>query len=124
MTAIVSSQPAAVHEGLNRVTDSVDFITAHINNTRVVYAGVMAAIVVVANALIAPTGLGAWLVLWAIVFAVSALLAPSNKSNRPSLIENWLESQRNARANEQMWQMAVNDHRVMADLIAAQNNYR
>lgn len=124
MTAIVSSHPAAEHEGLNRVSKGFGFITNHIHNSRLVYAGVLAATVVVANALIEPSGLGAWLALWAIVFAVAALMTPTNKSNRAGVLEQWLQSQRDARANEQMWQLALNDHRVMADLLSAQNSYR
>lgn len=123
MTAIVSSHPATEHEGLNRVSKGLGFITNHIHNSRLVYAGVLAAIVVLANAWIEPSGLGAWLALWAIVFAVAALLTPSSK-NHPGVIEQWLQSQRNARANEQMWQLAMSDHRVMADLLAAHNSHR
>lgn len=123
MTAIVSSHPAAEHEGLNRVSNGLGFITNHIHNSRLVYAGVLAATVVLANALIEPSGLGAWLALWAIVFAVAALMTPSSK-NRPGVIEQWLQTQRDARANEQMWQLAINDHRVMADLLAAQTSHR
>lgn len=124
MTAIVSSYHAVEHEGMNRVSKGFGFIADHVHNSRLVYAGVLAAIVVLANALIAPTGLGAWLVLWAIVFAVAALMTPTTPKSRAGILEQWLEAQRDARANEQMWQLALNDHRVMADLVAAQTAYR
>ncbi|THU05265.1 hypothetical protein E9531_01585 [Lampropedia puyangensis] len=124
MTAIVSSHPAAEHEGLNRVSKGLGFIANHIHNSRLAYAGILAAAVVLANALISPTGLVAWLVLWAIVFAVAALMAPNAQRRGAGLLEQWLQSQRDARANEQLWQLALNDHRVMSDLVNAQSAYR
>lgn len=120
MTAIVSSHPATEHQGLNRITAGLGFIAEHIHNSRLVYAGVLAAAVVVANAIIAPTGLGAWLALWAIAFAVAAILAPG-KLIRSGKMAQWLQSQRDAQANDELWEMALRDHRVMADLVRAQS---
>ena len=86
-------------------------------------AAVMAALLVAADHVIDSWAdghlLAAWVALWTVTFAALALLTtPLRKVANTGA--GWINSYRKARAarlqEEQMWELARHDHRVMADI--------
>jgi hypothetical protein len=66
--------------------------------------------------------LAAWVVMWTIAFAALALLAaPARRATRG--VRGWLRdaaaARREAKADRQLWTIAVTDARVMADISRA-----
>lgn len=86
-------------------------------------AAVMAALLVAADHVIDNWAdghlLAAWVALWTVTFAALALLtSPLRKLSNVGA--RWINSYRQARAarlaEEEMWELARHDHRVMADI--------
>ncbi|HWP13233.1 MAG TPA: hypothetical protein VNN06_15530 [Ramlibacter sp.] len=66
--------------------------------------------------------LAAWIVMWAVAFAALALLAAPAKSAAAALrvgLKRWAAARKQAAEDEQLWQLALTDARVMADLSRA-----
>lgn len=89
-------------------------------------AAVVAALVVVADRLISTWADGhlllAWVVLWAVIFAGTALFAGAARrlaSRAMVALDSWSQSVAAARAEARMWEIAKRDPRVMADLVQA-----
>jgi hypothetical protein len=89
-------------------------------------AAVVAALVVVANQVIDTWTeghlLAAWIVMWAVAFAALALLAAPAKRAAAGLrvgYQRWAAARRAAAADEQLWNLALTDARVMADISRA-----
>lgn len=89
-------------------------------------AAMVAALLVVADQLVDTWAdghlLAAWVVLWIIGFAATALLArPARRAARGvvSGLDAWSRSVAQRRADARLWAIAEQDPRVMADLKAA-----
>jgi hypothetical protein len=86
----------------------------------------VAALLVVANQVVETWTEGhllmAWIVMWTIAFAALALLA-SPARNAGSVLRTtmraWSERRKQATADEQLWELALTDARVMADISRA-----
>lgn len=91
-------------------------------------AAMVAALIVVAEQLIDTRAQGhllaGWVLLWALVFAALAVLAPAAKSlasRSINALNAWAQRQARARADERLWALAVKDPRIMAELQAARH---
>ena len=89
-------------------------------------AAMVAAWVVVADHFISTWADGhlflAWVALWAVVFAATALLAaPARQLAQRSVqgLDAWARGRAQARAEARLWDLAKSDHRVMAELVQA-----
>jgi len=89
-------------------------------------AAIVAALVVVANQVIDTWTeghlLAAWIVMWAVAFAALALLAAPAKRAAAAFragYQRWAADRRAAAADEQLWNLALTDARVMADISRA-----
>lgn len=89
-------------------------------------AAVVAALLVVANQLVDTWAdghvLAAWMVLWGVAFLGMALFrAPARRAAVAlgAAGARWAEKRRQAAEDEKMWQLAVQDRRVMADICHA-----
>jgi hypothetical protein len=89
-------------------------------------AAVVAALVVVANQVVDTWTeghlLAAWIVMWTVAFAGLALLATPARRAAKGLrqtLERWKASRIQARHDEQFWQAALQDARIMADISRA-----
>lgn len=89
-------------------------------------AAMVAALVVVADHYINTWADGhlflAWVALWAVVFAATALLAtPTRALAQRTMrgLDAWARERAQARADARLWALAKSDHRVMAELVQA-----
>ena len=89
-------------------------------------AALVSALLVVANQLIDTWTEGrlltAWVLMWLVGFAAIALLAgPARTAGRGlrASLRTWKAARRRATADEALWQIALTDARVMADLSRA-----
>ena len=89
-------------------------------------AAITSALLVVANEVVDTWTdghlLAAWIVLWTIAFAALALLAQPLRAGAVALKARWDDgaaARRQARADRQLWEVALRDARVMADLSRA-----
>jgi hypothetical protein len=89
-------------------------------------AAIVAALLVVANEVIDTWTeghlLAAWIVMWAIGFAALALLTSPARDAVATLrsgYAGWKEAHARAVADEKLWQLALTDARVMADISRA-----
>jgi hypothetical protein len=89
-------------------------------------AALVSALLVVANQVVDTWTeghlLAAWIVLWAIAFASLALLAAPAKRASASLrsgLRHWNASRKQAEEDRKLWEVALTDARVMADISRA-----
>jgi hypothetical protein len=89
-------------------------------------AAVVAALLVAANQVIDTWTeghlLAAWIVMWTVAFAALALLAAPARRTALSLragLKGWAAARRQAAQDEQLWQVALTDARIMADISRA-----
>ncbi len=89
-------------------------------------AAMVAALVVIADHFISTWADGhlflAWVALWAVVFAATALLAaPARQLAQRAVhgLDTWARERAQARADARLWDLAKSDHRVMAELVQA-----
>lgn len=89
-------------------------------------AAIVAALVVVANQVVDTWTeghlLAAWIVMWTVAFAALALFATPAKRAVIALragLKRWAAARRQAAEDEELWQLALTDARVMADLSRA-----
>lgn len=92
----------------------------------VLLAAMVAAMVVIADHFIGTWADGhlflAWVALWVVVFAATALLAmPARQLAHRAVrgLDHWARARAQARADARLWDLAKSDHRVMADLVQA-----
>jgi hypothetical protein len=60
-----------------------------------------------------------WVALWTVVFAAMALLAPPLRklsAEASSVIMGWVRAAQERRLEEEMWEHAKHDHRIMDEL--------
>ena len=86
-------------------------------------AAVLSALLVVADQVIDMWADGhllvGWVALWTVVFAAMALLAPPLRkvsAAASSVIMGWVRAAQERRLEEEMWEHAKHDHRIMDEL--------
>jgi hypothetical protein len=86
-------------------------------------AAVLSALLVVADQVIDMWADGhllvGWVALWTVVFAAMALLAPPLRkvsAEASSVIMGWVRAAQERRLEEEMWEHARHDHRIMDEL--------
>ncbi len=91
-----------------------------------VLAAMVAALLVLANemagALTDGHLLAAWMVMWTVAFAALALFAqPARRATLGlrAALQRWKAARRQAASDEKVWQVALTDARVMADISRA-----
>jgi hypothetical protein len=89
-------------------------------------AAIVAALVVIASQVIDTWTeghlLAAWIVMWAVVFAALALFAAPAKRAAAAMrvgMQRWAAARKRAAEDDQLWQLALTDARVMADISRA-----
>jgi hypothetical protein len=108
---------------LSRVVRSLDSARAA---PSLLLAAMVSALLVVANQVVDTWTeghlLAAWIILWTVAFASLALLATPARRAAVALrtsLKAWNARRRQAAQDEQYWQAALNDARIMADISRA-----
>ena len=134
MTSFVHLEYPTTHPGVERFESAVAAagkLRKGFDATKglagVLLAAMVAALVVVADQLVETWAdghvLAAWVLLWVVAFAGMALLAPTIRycsGSVVSALDAWSRRMARERADERLWDLALKDTRVMADLRAAQ----
>lgn len=133
MSKFIHIDQSISHPGVERIENAASFLKTRalrFNGSRALAAmlvtAIVAAILVVANQLIETITDGhlfaAWIGLWAIGFAAMALLLDPVFAGVAALRKAWglwRAERRLAAQDEKMWDLALRDARVMADIQAA-----
>jgi len=133
MTAYARVDHPTEHPGVlraERLAASVKNAASHFDGTRagatLLLAAIVAALMVVANQVIDTWTEGhllvAWIVMWAVAFAALALLATPAKRAVAALrtgMRSWAAARKQASEDEKLWNVALTDARVMADISRA-----
>lgn len=136
MTSFVHPDYALEHPGVVRaeqVVQAIQRATHGFSGTRaiasVLLAAVVAALVVTVNQVIDSWTDGhlmaAWIALWAVAFAASALLAGPIRQAVHSFRDGltaWNVRRRESAADDQLWKLALSDARVMAEISRAMSS--
>lgn len=137
MTTFVHTEYPSQHPGVARAeqaAQTIKSLAAGFNGARgaatLLLSAVVAALLVVANQVVETWTEGhllmAWIVMWTIAFAALALLA-SPARNAGSVLRTtmraWSERRKQATADEQLWELALTDARVMADISRAMTQH-
>ncbi|AEG91189.1 hypothetical protein [Ramlibacter tataouinensis] len=96
------------------------------NGASLLLAAMVAALLVVANQVVDTWTeghlLAAWIVMWLVAFAALALLAAPARRGAASVraaLRNWRVARRQAAEDRKLWDVALTDARVMADISRA-----
>lgn len=130
MTSFAYVNHPTEHAGVVRVENAAAFLkstTAHLDGARgaatFLLAAVVSALLVVANQMMDTWSeghlLAGWMVLWLVAFAALALLArPARRMGLTlrSMGQHWGQNRRNAAQDKRLWQVAMQDPRIMAEL--------
>lgn len=133
MARFIQAHYPTEHAGIARVTRAAEAIRAGIRSfdgargtATLLLAALVSALIVVANELITTWTeghlLAAWVATWLIGFAALALFAAPALRVAGRLragLSAWRESRRRAEADRVLWEVALTDARVMADLSRA-----
>ena len=130
MTSFVHLDYSTEHPGVvraERAAHSLKRLAARAGNgASLLLAAVVSALLVVANQVVDTWTeghlLAAWIVLWLIAFAALALLAmPARRTvrNVGQGLRAWRVARRQAAADRRLWDVALTDARVMADISRA-----
>ena len=133
MTSFINPSYAKEHPGVKRaeaIAQAAGTFRRSFDSTKglaaMLLAALVAALMVVADQLVAVWADGyllvSWVTLWAIAFAALALMAPTAHRLAASLSVAWKERAirvANERTDAQYWASAQRDPRVMAELQAA-----
>ncbi|MGH6627943.1 MAG: hypothetical protein ACRECD_15615 [Burkholderiaceae bacterium] len=133
MTSFVHLEYPTQHPGVvraERTAEAIKGLASRFDGARgaatLLLAAVVAALLVVANQVIETWTeghlLAAWIVLWTIAFAALALLAvPARRAvcSLRSGLKAWSAARQQAAADERLWNLALTDARVMADISRA-----
>ncbi|MBS0390069.1 MAG: hypothetical protein JSS19_18815 [Proteobacteria bacterium] len=123
------------HQGLARIEGAVSHLRQGAsrfdptrNGASLLLAGLVAALMVVANEMVDSWSdghlLAGWMLLWLIAFVGMALLAAPARRAAASLrgaAGSWADARRRAAEDEETWNSALHDARLMADLSRAMN---
>ncbi|MEO7547226.1 MAG: hypothetical protein ABIT82_02290 [Ramlibacter sp.] len=136
MTSFVHVDQPTQHPGVVRAERAAELVAAAARNfssarglATLLLAAIVASLVVVANQVIETWTeghlLAAWIVMWTVAFAGLALLAaPARRASEmlSTGFKAWAASRREAAADDKLWQVALSDARVMADISRSMNN--
>jgi hypothetical protein len=122
-TVHAAQQPAAVRPNFRAFAPRFDATRA---TASLLLAAIVAALLVVANQVIDTWTeghlLAAWIAMWVVAFAALALLAAPARRATAALraaYREWRAHRLQARHDEQFWQAALSDARIMADISRA-----
>jgi len=133
MTSFVHIDYAVDHPGVvraERVISNIQQAASRFDATRagasMLLAAIVAALMVVANQVIDTWTeghlLAAWIVMWALAFAAIALFAAPARRAATALragARRWASARKQAAEDQQLWNLAMTDARVMADISRA-----
>jgi hypothetical protein len=133
MTSFVHVEQPTQHPGVARAERAIDTLkeVAHgFDGARgaasLLLAAIVAALLVVANQVIDTWSeghlLAAWIVMWTVAFAALALFAaPARRAavGLRSAFKSWAASREQAASDARIWEVALTDARVMADISRA-----
>jgi len=133
MTAFAHVDHPTQHPGVvraERLAQNARKIVRRIDGARanasLLLAAIVAALLVAANQVVDSWTeghlLGAWIVMWVVAFAALALLATPVKSVSSRFrvgLAQWKAARKQAAADERLWEVALTDARVMADISRA-----
>ncbi|MBI2768989.1 MAG: hypothetical protein HYX47_05175 [Burkholderiales bacterium] len=133
MTSFVHVEQPNEHPGVvraGRVAQSVTLAARNFDGARgtaaLLLAAIVSALLVVANQVIDTWTeghlLAAWIVMWAVGFAALALLASPARTAGQRIrgqLNTWAAERKQDAADEQLWNVALTDARVMADISRA-----
>jgi hypothetical protein len=133
MTSFVHVDHPTQHPGIvraERAAESVKNLASRLGGTRaiatVLLAAIVAAVVVVANEVVDTWTEGhlmaAWILMWTVGFAALALLAAPARRVAAAVragLKAWAASRRQAAQDEKLWNVALTDARVMAEISRA-----
>jgi hypothetical protein len=133
MTSFARVDYPTQHPGLiraERIAGNVSELIRHVDPSRssasLLLAGFVAALMVVTNQVVETWTeghlLAAWIVMWTVAFAALALLAWPAKRAAAGLrdfFKTWAAARRQAAQDQQLWDLALTDARVMADISRA-----
>jgi hypothetical protein len=135
MARFIQAQYPTHHAGVERferAAESIKETATRFSGSRglatLLLAAIVSALVVVANQVVETWTeghlLAAWIVMWAVGFAALALLAEPAARAGVALrreFKGWAAARRQAAEDEKLWQVALTDARVMADISRAMN---
>jgi hypothetical protein len=108
--------------------DAVERFDATRSGATLLLAAIVASFVVVANQVVETWTeghlLAAWIVLWMVAFAAAALMARPAKRLAMATgagLRRWSAARRQAAQDRELWQLALADSRVMADISRVMN---
>ncbi len=133
MTSFAHVSHPSQHPGVvraERVAKSFKHAVRHFDATRsgasMLLAAIVSAFLVVANQVVETWTeghlLAAWIVLWLIAFAAMGLLASPAKRAASGLrtgYKRWSAARKQAAQDRELWNLALTDSRVMADISRA-----
>ena len=133
MTAFAHVDHPAEHPGVvraERVIEGAGRLIHRLDSTRanasLLLAAIVSALMVAANQVVDTWTeghlLAAWIVMWTVAFAALALLASPARRVAGSVrgsFKRWSAARRQAAQDEQLWNIALTDARVMADISRA-----
>lgn len=133
MTSFVHIDHLAHHSGVDRVQrafyalrSAATALDTAKGASTLLLAALVSALMVVANELMSALGeghlLAAWMVLWAVAFMATFLLAAPVRRVARALragSKAWARSKRREAEDAQTWSVALQDARVMADISRA-----
>lgn len=133
MTSFVHVDYPVEHPGVaraERVIGNIQQAARSFDATRagasLLLAAIVAALMVVANQVIDTWTeghlLAAWIVMWLVAFAAIALFAAPAKRAAKALragMQRWAAARRQAAEDQKLWDLAMTDARVMADISRA-----
>ena len=133
MTRFVQAQYPTEHAGIGRVVRAAATLKEGLRQfdgargaATLLLAAIVSALLVVANEVVDTWTeghlLAAWIVLWVVGFAALALFAAPARTAGAALREGlraWVAERREAAEDRKLWDIALQDARVMADLSRA-----
>jgi hypothetical protein len=136
MTSFVHVDYPSRHAGVvraERAAESLKHVARRFDPTRagasMLLAAIVAAMVVVASQVIDTWTeghlLAAWTVMWTVVFAALALFAAPAKRAAFAIragLKQWAAARKRRAEDDQLWQLALTDARVMADISRAMSS--
>lgn len=135
MTSFAHVDQPSQHPGVARaervaktLRDAVRNFDATRSSASMLLAAIVSAFLVVANEVVETWTEGhllvAWIVLWLVAFAALGLLARPAKLAVAALrvgLQRWALARRQAAQDRELWNLALTDSRVMADISRAMN---
>jgi hypothetical protein len=133
MTGFAHVNQPSQHPGVVRAERAAESIQAAMRNfdaTRsgasMLLAAIVSAFLVVANEVVETWTeghlLAAWIVLWLVAFAALGLLASPARQTAAAIrtgLKKWAGARRQAAQDRELWNLALTDSRVMADISRA-----